>query len=75
MSSLRKAINAKCKDCIYDLAAPGNWRQQVQSCPSLKCPLWPFRPKSKSNRYLAPQELFESEKLTVSVSESGKEAI
>jgi len=75
MSSLRNAINNKCKDCIYDVASPGNWRQQVQSCPSIKCPVWPFRPKSKSNRYLPHQELFESEKLAVLDSESNKEAI
>lgn len=45
--SLRKAINEKCKDCIYDNLAPGNWRQQVEACTCVtSCPLWNVRPKS-----------------------------
>jgi hypothetical protein len=45
--SMRAAINAKCKDCIYDDCAPGNWRQQVAACTISTCSLWPYRPKSK----------------------------
>lgn len=46
--SLRKAINAKCKDCIYDpLSGLGTWRQQTEACPAKTCPLWPVRPVSK----------------------------
>ena len=46
--SLRKAINAKCKECIYDeRGGGGNWRQQVMACTSQTCPLHPVRPKSK----------------------------
>jgi hypothetical protein len=42
---LRAAINAKCKDCIYDpLSGLGTWRQQVEGCTCLSCPLWPIRP-------------------------------
>jgi len=48
--SLRKAINHKCKDCIYDRCAPGNWRQQVEGCTIKSCSLWPYRPKSSSKR-------------------------
>ncbi len=45
--SLRKAINEKCKDCIYDpLSGLGNWRQQVAGCTSEDCSLWPVRPIS-----------------------------
>lgn len=45
MASLKKAIEAKCKDCIYDPACPGTWREQVEQCNSEKsCPLWPVRP-------------------------------
>jgi hypothetical protein len=40
------AINAKCKDCIYDPCAPGNWRQQVTACTIKSCSLWPYRPIS-----------------------------
>ena len=43
--SLRAAINAMCKNCLYD---PGNgngaWREQVQRCSSSNCPLHPVRP-------------------------------
>ena len=46
--SRQKAINDKCKDCIYDPLAGGTWRQQVESCEIMDCPLWVFRPKSKA---------------------------
>lgn len=46
--SLRKAINKKCKDCIYDNLAAGNWRQQVTICSDNSCPLWNDRPKSST---------------------------
>ena len=43
--SLRAAINAMCKNCLYD---PGNgngaWREQVQGCSSSNCALHPVRP-------------------------------
>lgn len=46
--SLRKAINAKCRECLYDpLSGLGNWRQQVSACTSSECPLFLVRPKSK----------------------------
>ena len=46
--SLRKAINAKCKDCIFDPMEPGNWRQQVTACTSNDCALHSVRPMSES---------------------------
>jgi hypothetical protein len=43
--SLRVAIDAMCKSCLYD---PGNgnggWREQVGGCSSSNCPLHPVRP-------------------------------
>jgi len=48
--SRKRAINAKCKDCIYDPCGSGKWRQQVEACPSQDCALWPFRPKSDVSR-------------------------
>lgn len=43
--SLRRAINAKCRDCIHDpQAGQGTWRQQVAACTCTSCPLWPVRP-------------------------------
>jgi hypothetical protein len=45
--SLRGAIDAMCKRCIYDPGARGNWREQVSSCSSADCPLHPSRPISR----------------------------
>ena len=43
--SLRGAINAKCRDCIYDpKSGMGTWRQQVAACTVYACPLWQVRP-------------------------------
>jgi hypothetical protein len=42
-----RAIAAMCKDCIFDSASPGNWRQQVSACTSPGCPLFTFRPVSR----------------------------
>ncbi len=47
--SLRAAINAFCKSCIYDpIGGSGTWRQQVEACTSYRCPLYPVRPKSSA---------------------------
>ena len=48
--SLRSAVNAKCKSCIYDSAARGNWREQVSECSSANCSLHPLRPISSAHR-------------------------
>jgi hypothetical protein len=42
--SRQKAINEKCRDCIYDPLAGGTWRQQVENCTIQTCSLWPYRP-------------------------------
>jgi len=45
--SLRRAINSKCRECIYcPLTGAGSWRQQVENCTSISCPLFSVRPKS-----------------------------
>ena len=44
---LRKAINAKCRDCIFDECAAGSAAVQVELCASYDCPLWPVRPVRK----------------------------
>jgi hypothetical protein len=50
--SLRAAVNAKCKDCIYDpKCGGGTWREQVAQCSELNCPLWPVRPQPKTGPY------------------------
>ena len=44
--SLRAAIDAKCRSCLFDPGARGNWREQVSDCSSANCPLHPLRPIS-----------------------------
>lgn len=48
--SLRAAVDAMCKGCIYDPGANGNWREQVSGCSSSSCPLHPLRPISGALR-------------------------
>jgi len=45
-ASLRKAINAFCRGCLYDPHEPGTWRQQVHACTATDCPLYEIRPRS-----------------------------
>jgi len=53
--SLRDAINAKCRDCIYDpKCGGGTWREQVAQCSSLGCPLWPVRPAPTCGPFANP---------------------
>lgn len=48
--SMRKAINNMCKACLYDsIGGNGTWRQQIDKCTSLDCPLFPLRPRSTTN--------------------------
>ena len=48
--SMRRAINEKCRERIYDpIGGNGNWRQQVTACTSPGCPLYPLRPVSKAH--------------------------
>lgn len=42
---LRKAINEKCKDCIYDPQGKGTWKYQTENCPDSQCPLFEVRPR------------------------------
>jgi hypothetical protein len=44
--SLRKHINLMCKECIYDTAGSGTWRQQVGLCTCDTCPLFKVRPRA-----------------------------
>lgn len=48
--SMRKAINEKCKDCIYDPSAGGTWLKQVELCTMTDCPLYEYRPVPSSSK-------------------------
>ncbi len=51
---LREAINAKCRECIHDDAAPGTWREQVAQCSVPRCRLWPVRPTPSGGPFANP---------------------
>jgi hypothetical protein len=55
MPSLRRAIDATCRSCIYDPFAEGTWREQVTACVSANCPLHPVRPRSEAKRSQEPR--------------------
>lgn len=44
-TSLRKAIDHNCYECIYDAETSGTWREQVRKCSCLECPLYNVRPQ------------------------------
>lgn len=52
--SLRAAVDAKCKSCIYDPGFGGTWREQVAGCASSNCPLHPVRPMPTAIRGQKP---------------------
>lgn len=60
--SLRTAINAKCRECMYDPQARGAWRQQVADCVSANCALHPVRPVPRecmSGGHILPDKVAE----------------
>ena len=44
--SLRKAITAKCYECVGMEGDPG-FRETIRTCTGYKCPLYPVRPYQK----------------------------
>ena len=50
----QKAINNKCKECIYDPDGYGNgsWRQQVEDCTATDCPLFTLRPVTQETKII-----------------------
>ena len=42
--SLRKAVNAKCRQCTYDPKDVGTYLQQIACCIDTSCPLHSVRP-------------------------------
>ena len=57
--SLRRAINDKCKECIFDpLGGCGKWLTQVTNCTSYTCPLYEVRPQSRVTRCPDTEDMF-----------------
>jgi len=52
--SLRAVINAKCRECIYDPASPGTWREQVAQCTATRCAIWQVRPAPSGGPFADP---------------------
>jgi hypothetical protein len=52
IQSLRKAVDAHCKSCVYDPQSEGSWRHQVESCSVTQCELYPHRPVTIDTRNL-----------------------
>ena len=49
----RDAINAQCRDCIYDeKAGNGSWRNQIELCSCTDCPLYAVRPLTSATTKL-----------------------
>jgi hypothetical protein len=40
-----QAIAAACRLCIYDPLESKSWRDQIEGCPSERCPLHEHRPR------------------------------
>jgi len=65
-NSLRAAIDAMCRSCIYDpLSGLGGWREQVAACACVHCPPHAVRPLPRSR---------DTEKASVTASKTSKEA-
>jgi len=47
--SRKQAIEEYCKECSYDPEDKGTWRQQIEACVMTDCPLYEFRPVSRTN--------------------------
>ncbi len=55
MAGLRKAIDMKCAECIYDPKyGNGSWRAQVEACTATTCPLYGVRPLTQGSRHSEP---------------------
>lgn len=54
--SMRKAVNAKCRECTYDQNDRGSAAQQIAVCIATDCPLHPIRPVTCS---VIPQKLLD----------------
>ena len=54
---MRAAINAMCKQCLYDPRAEGlgTWRQQIEACTATDCPLYAYRPTSRGTAHLGEE--------------------
>lgn len=70
--SLRAAIDAMCRSCIYDpKSGLGHWREQVAGCTCRTCPLYALRPVP---RVRATSKAISGQKTGVMLAFRGKQA-
>ena len=48
MMTRQKAIEAMCRERSYDELDDGTWRMQIERCELTNCPLYQYRPVSRS---------------------------
>lgn len=65
--TIRQAINANCKECIYDPAEKGNWVEQVEACNITKCAFYEHR------KLTAKTKLIQRENYLASLPEAERE--
>ena len=63
--SLRKAINAKCRECTYDPLDVGTAAQQIAVCTDSGCPLHPVRPITTKRLPISLLEAYRVDPLTL----------
>lgn len=56
----KKAIDANCKECIYDPLAGGTWLEQVEKCITPHCALYSFRPLTNATKAVERQIRFDN---------------
>ncbi len=63
--SLRKAVNAKCRECTYDPLDVGTAAQQIAVCTDSDCPLHPVRPITTKRLPVSLLEAYRVDPLTL----------
>ena len=63
--SLRKAVNAKCRECTYDPLDVGTAAQQIAVCTDSDCPLHPVRPITTKRLPISLLEAYRVDPLTL----------
>ena len=59
-TSRKKAVEAFCKECLYDPLSAGTWRMQIELCSAYACPLWRVRPvRAKKDRSRYPRTVWD----------------
>ena len=69
--SLRKAVNAKCRECTYDPFDAGTAAQQIAVCIDFDCPLHSVRPLTTKRLPISLLEAYNVDPLKLDVRARG----